>query len=116
MPMPATSDVLTMLLHLGERIAEAIEDEEWSRVSGLVEERSDVAHRLQFVEPDDFSRSREKKIDALDDQNDRLMTLLHERRDQIEDKLTRIERLRHAQDSYENSPSGEGILPPELSG
>lgn len=118
--MPVSSSSLDKLLGLGEQIAEAIEAENWSRLSRLVDRRSQIAQHLESSESRDrdadSSGSTEEKLYALADQNDRLTDLLRERRDEIEEEIVRTEQMREAQDSYHATPGRQGILPSELRG
>lgn len=119
--MSAPSHPLDTLLRLGEQIAGAVEAEEWDRLSGLVERRSQVAQRLRDLGEEGAHEKlspeeREEKREALADQHQRLTALLREQRNQIEEELAQVEEIRQAQDSYESSPGPGGVLPPGLSG
>jgi len=133
--MPVSPQRLDALIGLGDKIAEAIESEEWARLSGLLERRAQVAKNLETdhigadddVEGADTRPTEElnEKINTLSDQHRHLTALLRERRDQIESELDQIQQMRRAQDSYgENmdapnegdSGRQEGVLPSELRG
>lgn len=118
--MPALSSLLDRLLRLGKQIAEAVEAEDWSRVTDLVEQRAEVVQLLgeedERSDENTLSRAEQRKADAVADQNQRLTALLREQRDEIDEELAQIGQLRHAQDSYETNSPREGVLPSELKG
>ncbi len=115
----STSDVLDTLLRLGTQIGEAVKADDWSRVSELVDRRSEAVQQLQDDSPDrgDLATENQEKLESLAAQNQSLAELLRSRRDEIEEELAQIGDLRQAQDSYEESSAqGGGVLPPELAG
>jgi len=130
--MPVSPERLDALLGLGDKIAEAIETEEWSRLSGLLERRARIAQNLETggldgdedpADADALSADElSDKIDALTEQHNHLTALLRNRRDQIESELDQIRQIRRAQDSYSEQgpdakgPTRSGALPPGLSG
>ena len=115
--MSTLSRVLDMLLHLGEQIDAAVEAGDWARVSDLVDRRARAVEQLPpSDEQGDRSAADQRKIDALAAQNQSLMERLRERRDELEEGLAQIGDLRHAQNSYEETPAREGVLPAELEG
>lgn len=130
--MPVTAERLDALLHLGERIAEAAEADDWDRVAGLLDRRARIVDALTPA-PDASGASAQesglsegtlrRKKNALADQHETLLALLREREEEIEAELGQVQRLQSANDSYEDhaaSPASDGgndgVLPPELSG
>lgn len=118
--MPAMSAVLDALLRLGEEVSEAVEAEDWSRVTDLVEQRAEMTQQLdegdEALDETNLSLAEQRKVDALAEQNQRLAALLREQLDEIDEELAQIGQLKHAQDSYETNSHRSGVLPPELSG
>jgi len=125
--MAVSAERLDALLHLGERITEAMEADDWERVADLLDRRARVAERLETADTDrDVGLSdaalRQKRT-ALADQHEALLDRLREREEKIETELGQLQRLQRANDSYDDhaaspSESGhhDGVLPPELSG
>lgn len=136
--MAVSAERLDALLHLGERIAEAVEAEDWGRVTDLLDRRARIIERLAPADAGTDaggSASTEaegglaegelrQKKQALNDQHETLLARLRERGEEIEAELDQLQRLQRANDSYDdhstspNSGSGsrDGVLPPELSG
>lgn len=117
--MSTTSELLDTLLRLGTQIGEAVKANDWSRVSELVDRRSEAVQQLQDDSPDrrDLATENQEKLESLAAQNQSLAELLRSRRDEIEEELAQIGDLRQAQDSYEESSvEGGGVLPSELAG
>ena len=138
--MAVSLERLDALLRLGERVAGAVDADDWTRVSDLLERRARIIDRLAPA-PDetdgDVSSSTEagssetgvpdrtlrQKRAALADQHETLLARLRERGDAIEAELGQLQQLQHANDSYDDhaaSPADggghDGVLPPELSG
>ena len=115
---PAT---VKTLHRIGEEIAAAIRNEDWERLSALVETRAEVVRRLPSVR-EAMAREgvppadREAWTQSLQAQHDRLQRLLAAQRTTIEDELAEIEQLRRAHDSYDTPPSRTGILNTRLAG
>ena len=119
--MPDTASPLDTLLRLGEQIAEAVEGEEWERLSQLVHERTRVARRLGQAStgdgaPAESPAEREEKVQALAAQYERLNTLLGDQRTQVEEELAELDRLKNARDSYGASAPRQSILKEGLKG
>jgi hypothetical protein len=116
MPSP---DLLDRLLALGDRIIAAAGNDEWARLSALVDERARVVERLaQADAPGDDASTTEhaQTMTALADQHDRMMRVLAARRDAVQEELAKIEKLKHAQDSYESPPARRQVLHADLQG
>ncbi len=135
--MAVSAERLDALLHLGERIAEAVEADDWDRTAALIDRRARLIDRLAGgagTEADtspstspDASRADgalRRKQKALVDQHEALLEQLREREDEIEAELNQLQRLQRANDSYDdhtasstsNRSGHDGVLPPELSG
>jgi len=125
--MAVSAERLDALLHLGERISEAVAADDWDRVADLLGRRARVAERLEQANTDRDAGLSEaalrQKRTALADQHEALLARLQEREDEIETELGQLQRLQRANDSYDDhaaSPTEdgghEGVLPPELSG
>lgn len=136
--MAVSVERLDALLHLGERIAEAVEAEDWRRVTDLLDRRARIIDRLEpadggtdadassstEADPDRPAGALRQKRKALADQHETLMARLREQQEEIEAELDQLQRLQRANDSYDDhaaSPTSgrgghDGVLPPELSG
>lgn len=125
--MAVSAERLDALLHLGERITEAMDADDWERVADLLDRRARVAERLAQAEPGRDTGLSEaalrQKRTALADQHETLLARLRDREETIETELGQLQRLQRANDSYDDhaaSPTEggghEGVLPPELSG
>ncbi len=135
--MTAPADHLDALLHLGERIAEAVEADDWERVANLLDRRARLIDRLAAdtgtdadaspSTPSEVNRAGgalRRKRKALADQHEALLEQLREREDEIEAELNQLQRLRRANDSYDDHTASstsdraghDGVLPPEFSG
>lgn len=119
--MPAVSNIFDTLLRLGEQIAKAVEAGEWAQVEDLIERRREATQSLEeseekAVEVDLSEAEQQEKLEALDEQSERLSKMLHNQRDEIEDELAQIGQMRNAQDSYGPKSVQSGVLPSELSG
>lgn len=136
--MAVSVERLDALLHLGERIAEAVEAEDWKRVTDLLDRRARLVDRLgpsdtgtdadaspsTDTEAGQSEGALRQKKQALADQHESLLARLREREEEIEAELDQLQRLQRANDSYDDhaaSPSSghsgrDGVLPPELSG
>lgn len=135
--MAVSLERLDALLHLGERIAGAVEADDWGRVADLLDRRARMIERLGPADGTDTEASsstendaersegaHRRKREALAEQHEALMARLREREDEIEAELGQLRQLRRANDSYDDhaaSPSSQhggrdGVLPPELSG
>ncbi|MCS3696421.1 flagellar protein FliT [Salinibacter ruber] len=128
---------LDALLHLGERIAGAVEADDWGRVADLLDRRARMIERLGPADGTDTEaspstgndverseRALRQKQEALAEQHEALLDQLREREDEIEAELNQLQRLQRANDSYDdhtasstsNRSGHDGVLPPELSG
>ncbi len=135
--MAASAERLDALLHLGERIAEAVEADDWGRAANLIDRRARIIDRLAAdagtdadtspSTPSDAGRADgalRRKREALADQHEALLDQLREREDEIEAELNQLQRLQRANDSYDdhtasstsNRSGHDGVLPPKLSG
>lgn len=135
--MAVSVERLDALLHLGERIAGAVEADDWGRVADLLDRRARMIERLGPADGTDVEasssterdaeqseRALRQKREALADQHEALMARLREREDEIEAELGQLRQLQRANDSYDDhaaSPASQrggrdGVLPPELSG
>jgi len=135
--MAVSPERLDALLHLGKRIAEAVETDAWGRAAKLLDRRARVIERLAADTGTDADASPStssgagqsdnalrQKREALADQHEALLVQLREREDEIEAELNQLQRLQRANDSYDDhtaSPASnrrgrDGVLPPELSG
>jgi len=135
--MTVSAERLDALLHLGKRIAEAVEADDWGRVAKLLDRRARIIERLAADAGTDADASPStpsgaaqpnnalrQKREALADQHEALLEQLREREDEIEAELNQLQRLQRANDSYDDhavSPASnrrghDGVLPPELSG
>lgn len=115
--MSSSLSLLDVLLRLGEQTEAAVEAENWTRLAALVQQRTDAANRLPPPEERAPASSEQKrKLEALAAQHRRLERLLAERRDEVEDELVDLERLRSARSTYETPSVRRGLLHPHLSG
>ncbi|WP_263788922.1 flagellar protein FliT [Salinibacter grassmerensis] len=135
--MAVSAERLDALLHLGERIAEAMEADDWGRVENLLDRRARTIDRLATDAGTDADASPSttpdaeetdgvlrRKREALSDQHEALLDQLREREDEIEAELNQLQRLQRANDSYDDHTASstpdqtgrDGVLPPELSG
>jgi len=135
--MAVSAERLDALLHLGERIAEAVEADDWGRAAKLLDRRARTIDRLAAdagTDADtppsttsDASRTDgalRRKREALAEQHEALLDQLREREGEIEAELNQLQRLQRANDSYDDHTASstadrtghEGVLPPELSG
>ncbi len=118
--MPGPSDALDTLLRLGEEIEAAVDADDWTLVSELVEQRADAARQVRSqgeqTTDEDLSPADRDKLEALTDQHQSLMEQLQAHQDELEEELAQIGDLKHAHDSYESTSTRGGVLPPELRG
>ena len=117
--MERPSSLLDKLLRLGDAIVEAVEAEQWRRLSELIDERAQVVERITSVQSEGTHAFQEKHEDtrhALMEQHRRLMTILQKRRDDVSDTLAQVEQLQHAHDSYETNSEPRRVLHADLQG
>jgi len=116
----STPDLLDRLLVLGNRIITAAENDDWTRLSALVDERARVVERLSQADahrnPAPTSSEHAPTTNALADQHDRMIRVLTARRDAVQEELAKIEKLKHAQDSYESPAVRRQVLHADLQG